>query len=764
MELTSLLGPRSRVIDVGADGPDVARWLAGRGHERYLGLVPPDRLEAVREAAGDLADRFVALDPPSLATRNSADLMIVRRPFAAYLWSFRDLRHVRYLAVEAGGGVRGVEAHLAGLVPRLTGRAAPRGRCTCAGRQLDVLELAGRPAPRARRYLSPTWGVTGLVQRLEAHGVRYAALRWFEQLPALDPGEDLDLLVADDDLATVERLLAEEPGTIPVDLYSESGLTGTDYQGMAYYPPALARQILDRAVVHPSGCRVPRPLDHLRSLAYHAAYHKGLRSGLASAMTTEREPNPEHDYAAVLADLARENGVDLTLTLDGVDEYLADQGWRPPPDTLRRLAASNPWVGRRFPAEAPPPDPPEPAVFLVRERTLDVVRLDEVRDVLVRLGFEILLVRALDGPARARCADQMRGGNWGRGPFPQSGGVPATAIVALHYGPRLPPAHLRERYPRLSNIDSLQAKLRIRDLVAERVPEPARFNPVHSSDDETEAWEYVDLAVPDEAGRLRAEVRRRRAEYATDVPVERVLSRGRRAKVEVVRTEHGRAVRKTFVPAARRHLERELGGLATLAPHVAVPEVLATGPNWFLSPYYENRLRRVGDRPGGALVPLRAAREMVDVLRRVHALGLDLVDAKPQNFLLDPERGLTLVDLEFLQRYEGEPPPFTGLYGFVGVPDGFGGDVPFVDDLRYDLRWRPYVGLSMEALLGSPPWEQHLRRAAFRLARVAGGSSEPVRRVGGRSLRTMRRARRRAAGLYHAWARRRALRPMGDAT
>ncbi|MCK6211017.1 hypothetical protein KZX45_10720 [Georgenia sp. EYE_87] len=747
MELATLLEPGSRVIDVGADGADVAAALAAAGRERYLGLVPPARLDAVRARAGELAGRFVALEP-ALVARSSADVVILRADLAPYLWTFRDLSHARLVAVERRAGLRAVEARLAELLPRLRGRATPRGRFTCGGRQFDVLELAGARRRRARRYLSPYWGVPGLVERLQERGVRYAALRWFENLPELEPGEDLDLLVADEDLAAVEALLDEEPGTIPVDLYSESGQTGTDYHGMAYYPPALARQLLGRAVLHPSGCRVPAPLDHLHSLAYHAVYHKGPSSGLASRGTSWREPDPEHDYTAVLEDLAGRLGVALEPTLEGVDEYLTTVGWQPPPDTLRRLAATNPWIR---PPDLDAAEVPEPSVFLVRERTLDVLTMDDVRRVLGTLGFEIVLERVLDDDARRRCAESMRGGNWSRGPFPRSGGGPAVAVVVLHHGPRRPGPALREQYPWLSNTDVYLAKTRIRDLVAARVVDGERFNPVHSSDNEPEAWEYVELAVPDEAEALRAEVRRRREEYATDAPVVAVLSRGRRAKVEVVEHDGGLAVRKTFARPARAHQERELHGLRELAPHVPVPALLATGPNWLLTSFHPNRLN-IGDRPGGRLVPLRAARGMVDVLRRVHARGYDLIDAKPQNFLLDPD-GLRLIDLEFLHRYDGEPPEFTHLYGFVGVPEDFDGDLPFVDDLSYDLRWLPYVGLPMEALLHDPAWLQHLRRGAFRLTRTVTGSSEPVRRVGRVGLRAARRGRRTAATAYRAWAR-----------
>ncbi|MFC7404879.1 hypothetical protein [Georgenia alba] len=752
MDLITALAPGSRIIDVGADSPRLARALADAGQEHYLGLVPARLLETVRAAAGPRSGRFVELASPTQVARSSTDVVILRAGFVPQLWTFGDLSHARLIAVERRRGPAALERRLAELLPRLTGRTVPRGRFTCAGSEFDVVEVTRTRVRRARRYLSPYWGVEGLVERLREHHVRYAVLRWFEELPVIAPGEDLDLLVADADIDVVERLLDTEPGTIPVDLYSETGLTGTDYRGMAYYPPPLARQILERAVAHRSGCRVPAPADHLRSMAYHAVYHKGVPSGLPARATGERAADPEHDYAAVLGELAAAQGVDLEPTLEGVDEYLAVEGWRPPPDTLRRLAATNPWVR---PAEQGPAEVPEPAVFLIREHTFDVLGTEEILRVLRTLGFEILLVRELDLDARARCAAHMRGGNWGRGPFPVSGGGPGTVVVAAHYGPRPPGPRVRAQYPWLSNMDVLIAKSRIRDLLAARLPADRRFNAMHSADNEAEAWEYVALAVPDRDDALRAEIVRRRRGYTTDLPVLEVLQLGRRAKVEVVRTSDGPAVRKTFAPAAHRHLERELRGLRELAPRVPVLELLDEGPSWVQTPLYDNTLRELGDRPGGRLVPLRTARRMAEVLRDVHALGFDLVDAKPQNFLLDPRRGLRLLDLEFLHRYEGPAPAFHRMYGFVGVPADFAGDVPFVDDLSYELRWRPYVGLSLEQLLDAPPWEQHLRRGLFRAHRVLTGTSEPVRRLGRTARTAVRLARSNAGTTYRYLARRR---------
>jgi serine/threonine protein kinase len=225
--------------------------------------------------------------------------------------------------------------------------------------------------------------------------------------------------------------------------------------------------------------------------------------------------------------------------------------------------------------------------------------------------------------------------------------------------------------------------------------------------------------------------------------------------VEVVETSQGPVVRKTFARAYVRHMNRELQALRELRAHVdAVPDLLDTGPNWFTCPYYRDVLGDVW--ASGRLLPLRVVREMVDVLRSIHQHGFDLIDAKPQNFVLDPRRGLKVVDFEFLHQYSGEPPDFTSAYSFVGVPEGFSGDVP-VNGFSYDHDWHRFTGLPFKSLVGEPPLAQHARRTMFRLRRSVTGPRAPARQ-GARLVRQkVRQARGQAARTYTTWTKRRAV-------
>lgn len=754
MEILTAVTSETRVLDVGATSVDVVEDLARRGVTRYLGLTPDARLPDVRAEAGPYGNRFHELLSNQTVLRASADLLVLRAPYARLLWAARDLGHFRLIAVEKVTGTAKVERWTAAGMARVMGRLERRGVVRLGDLTLELLEVQHRTGTSPRYYFSPVWGAEGLAQRLAAEGLDYVVLRWFDSLPAMEPGEDLDVLVEDDDLDAFRAVLHEEPGTMPLDLYSVSGLPYSDYAGAAYYPPAVARRIISGAERHPSGFTVPNSLDHLHSLAYHAVYHKGLRSGIPS-LHGPAVSDPEHDYRAVLGDLAARHGVPEPTSLEGWDEYLASVGWQPSPDALRKLAPSNGWVAARERSpQSSQTEHGELAVFLVREQTLAVTTMDEVLGVLKAFSFDVLAVHELTDEARQRCAAIVRGGNWGPGPFPRSGGPPAVMFVALHYAPGELWDDLRERYPHLTNADVLRVKLRLRDLVASRSTVDGAFNPVHSADNDTEAWEYVTATTPDLVPQIRETVNDRLSRLHIDVPVVRTLSRGRRARVDVVSGPEGPVVRKTFAPSFARYLEREVSTMDALSARVAaVPPVLDRGPNWFTCPYYEDTL---GDWEQGRLVPLPILRQMVAALRELYEHGYDLVDAKPQNFLFDPDAGLKIVDFEFIHRYEnGEARPFVDTMNFTGAGHDFEGDAP-VGDQSYERLWLPYTGLSREVLVNGSPAAQLRHRLLFRARQGSVGSRSPLRRQLGRGRRAVQHARWLAGRRYGQWAGRRA--------
>jgi len=55
-----------------------------------------------------------------------------------------------------------------------------------------------------------------------------------------------------------------------------------------------------------------------------------------------------HDYHGTLTRLAEQLALPVEISMEGLDEYLAAMGWRPPPRVLTRLAQHNPWLRERL--------------------------------------------------------------------------------------------------------------------------------------------------------------------------------------------------------------------------------------------------------------------------------------------------------------------------------------------------------------------------------------------------------------------------------
>ena len=208
------------------------------------------------------------------------------------------------------------------------------------------LAMGMGPVGEGRRYASQ--GLEQFFQTLNEHKAAYVVLRWFESLPDHVDG-DIDFLVADEALPEFEALLGFGKNGVPCDVYSESGRRGFRYAGMPYFPPLLARRVLSRRITSAGLISVPCPEDHFLTLAYHAVYHKGLRSGLPTTVPDlQPESAPKHDYCGTLTRLAENIQTPVEMSMEALDEFLSSQGWRPSAPILKRLARDNIWVRRYF--------------------------------------------------------------------------------------------------------------------------------------------------------------------------------------------------------------------------------------------------------------------------------------------------------------------------------------------------------------------------------------------------------------------------------
>ncbi|MFL6240294.1 MAG: hypothetical protein ACJ735_12465 [Actinomycetes bacterium] len=693
--LAAAASGRGRLIAVTADDR-VSGLLLRTWGERCL-VVPPDA------------------DWPARVRRSSTDVVLLDPRVNVAGLRFRDLSGAAHVAVLR------TRARPAGIV-RIR-RDLARGRLQACGQvnladsavRADLFSVVRQREPTARRWYSAADGPGGFLDRLTAAGAQFVVLRWYDDLPDLPPGEDLDLLVRDQDLPLVDAVLAERPGTEPCDVYSVSGLPGTDFQAMAYFPPRLAQRIVARAELLRGRFPVPNPHDAFLALAYHVAYHKGAASGLPVHRGDAPEQCRDHDYLTALARTATVAGIEPPRSLQELDAVLSEHGLRPSRDVLHRLAVINPWAAQL--ASRPTGDAVDGlAVFFIREQAVAAGAVDGIVARIAAEGFTVLHTSPLDCAARDRVATAVRGGNWERGPYPISGGPPAIVVVAVDVMPAPVDARRRQTWPALGNA-RLLVKREIRDEFNATRAASEQCNILHSSDNADEAVDYLKCALPRLARRLISRTEQLTAAFAPAPDCIRELTaHGRRARIELVAHDGDLQVRKRFRPGCERFAARERFVAEQLAPgsRQLLPLVSADADSVVL-PYRENTLRF--DRRHPRLLPLSVVHEAMAVAEYLFAQGVALIDFTPGNLIVTATGRVYVVDFEFLHRYADPPRGFRDSYDIAGPPPGFPGDLPVnAYGLGYRTAWQPYVGLSFDQLRRLPRWRQHLLRTQHRLS------------------------------------------------
>lgn len=593
----------------------------------------------------------------------------------------------------------------------------------------DDARRAEEPEPAGRLagwYLAGRRSLAEACRILEERGATYAVM------PAAI-GEGQALLLDDCDVDKIRDLLTHVPLGERLAVYCMTDLPGFSFQqhwrrvvdatNMAVLPPHLGQRILAGAVTDEDGIR--RIADHhlLSWKIYRALFLSG----------DPATGHPEHDRlvgpaAAKILKLAEKTGVSFEdgAMLDALYAYLGRTGWQPSLDLLRRLSTWNRFARAkaREQLSAFGHEPPGVTVFYVREQVMRAGLYDTLLAMLTQCGFDILETIDLDEAQSQEAARGSRGGNWGAGAYPVGGGLPVKLLVANDLITMPVPVHLRALYPFLDNYRIIRAKQFARGMVRDRLPPDQWFNPVHSTDQSWEAWHTVRQFAPDEEERLRAMVRKQRADFVTHEEVVRDLSRtGARSKIELIRHGSGLAVKKTYRPGAMRYMEREARFMDEMSPQRReVLPVIERGDNYLIMPFVEARpLRRklLGiDLPH--LMTIGQTRAVADLLGFFFAHGYDPVDLAPHNFLLGRNGEMWVIDFEFMHRWDEPVDPLESAC-LSGVDDDFPGEVPFqaqwsprqawVRKNPYRMRWLAYTGLPLESFLFDPPAAQRAKRA-----------------------------------------------------
>jgi len=529
-------------------------------------------------------------------------------------------------------------------------------------------------------------------------------------MPEVESGEDIDFLVADEDAAIFLALLSRtSKSSIPVDVYTPSGIFDTGWNQLTYFPKRVSDAVLGSRVRNSSGISIPNSYWYAITLAYHAVYHKGYDSGLADSSLEEPVRGyADHDYRRELSDALKAIRANVgEVCLRDLEVFIRAEGCQPGLHVEEFLARRNLYVHesltRRLQQRIPDLD--SISVFFVRQSAQSW--LAGVREILVSNGFQILTEVNLDESSATRVANLARGGNWGRGPFFRSGGRPCHVFVTLDVFPIAPEGQRSESDIFSVNSRVSDTKNRIREFVWKSVPYRYRFNPVHSTDNGLGAEEFITEFLGQEAWTKISEhaiIELRRVQQVIPSGAVSLSRHGRRAKIYGLGGKPG-IVRKIFRPQFHDFLEREVRAREILGDSPLVDPLVSVGSNFIDIPLVR-----------GSVTPIRATDQMIQELRAFIVLcaerKIQPLDFTPGNLLQDEGGRLRVVDLEFFQAVDkAYPPTYSGAVR--SLPEGTTLVRPAPRRYQrtfYLHHWIRFVQLPRSAFVGGLP--QFLRRAS----------------------------------------------------
>jgi serine/threonine protein kinase len=553
-----------------------------------------------------------------------------------------------------------------------------------------------------RHYLSPLVGLEEFFKALNNKNISYCILRWFEDLPNIGDNEDVDILVEDKDLTKVYSLIDKKPGIIPFDIYSKTGISGSDFNHLPYYVYSLAERVLLNTMLYKNVYKVPTMENYFFLLAYHVVFHKGEESGIPSKQyKVTPVTKSDHDYLFHLKTILTKANIDFNdFTLEGLHNYLDIKGYVPPLDTQYKLSLHNQYLKAYLEDihhQSELLNKFEGLVcFVIREKIIEAGLLEDVVRFIQKAGFTIIESKRIGESLNDVFTKHVRGGNWNQGPWPSNAGKPSGIVVAFDVLPIKPDKHDHKKHPGLTN-KRILSKSEIRKFLNKKLPDKGEWcNGIHSSDNEIQAVEYMTLAGLDK-DKVYRKILKYRKVFETQYPVLKVLScYSRRAKIELISYKGGKAIQKTFKPNCEVFLSNEIAAYTIFGDIIEVPKLLETGENYIITSFIE------GSEPLGHRIDIRTLKKCLNLLRKIFERGYSLLDFKPSNFLIDKSKNIHLIDFEFLHKYRDKL-SFLECYDLVGAPDNI--DLLYRPIIKipkgkkqFDVKWGSFTGISYEEL------------------------------------------------------------------
>lgn len=360
-----------------------------------------------------------------------------------------------------------------------------------------------RRAHKRRRPVIKVGNLSSFFRQLHDLEVRYVVLRWPDEVPLTAEAEakfdgDLDIMVDSRDFRKFCRTVADHPGRIKIDMYSEGVQMGTGYVRLPYYPPPKAHEILEnRAEACDGAFMIPAPRQALLSLCYHLCYHKGLLSGLPTGLEGFENPqSSRHDVIDELTRLANACGEKLPeqVTLLALHRWLQERAWEMPYDLLARWGKKNEWHHRLQQLEEAELEELRGSmrdllVFMIREDAREQGAEEFIIEQLQN-RFTVLDSVNLTAEQQKRVMAETRGADWTRHKSTLMV-RPVRAVICHDPAPQpVPPDHpLGKIHFNVRNLNVF-FKHELRKILEKRFP-GAAANYVHGSDNDLESLAYM---------------------------------------------------------------------------------------------------------------------------------------------------------------------------------------------------------------------------------------------------------------------------------
>jgi hypothetical protein len=358
-----------------------------------------------------------------------------------------------------------------------------------------------------QQYIPSSISVDDFFKLLNQEQIKYIILRWFDKFPKIRKGDAIDLLVHDDDLVNISKHVSPncEDNSIACNIYSISGITGTNYNGLPYYPSHYAQEMLDERILLHNKYFVPNPKHYLLSMAYHVVYHEAENSGLPRGVREEdNELVHNNKYRKTLRTLINRCGIKVKLTWVDLQKFLDKNNWTPELSVLERLSEKSNWLKDLYYLKLhDQQNTGEIMAFIVREWAYENNLTDWIIKWLQIHGLHILNIYELDKDHKEAATRNLRGGNWKKEKWERNGGSgkPAVLIIAYDFYPVPLDKRYKKYYPYVSNGNFL-LKNNLRSELNRNLPRKEERSIIHSSDNTLDALEFINTLYPEELPEL----------------------------------------------------------------------------------------------------------------------------------------------------------------------------------------------------------------------------------------------------------------------